>query len=347
MKMKTIIILLSLFLFQNIFSQGVTPEDWGLKKFNIKDAQLGNINFYVTEKGIAEDKPILFVVSGCNGLPTMLVVQCGEKSIQLGTVPPDQIKDFSDQFHVAFISKAGTPFCDTVMVEEINPIMNLEEYHPSEEYIQKCGMKWEVQASIMVLDTLCRMLLNKENKVIALGFSEGGILVTNLAAENKKITHLVSVISTGLNQFYSSIINRRMDEATGKLTHQEAQAAVDSLFAVYKKIYDDPNNTEKWYYGHPYKRWGSFCTYIPLEDLVKLEIPIYYLNGSIDRNSPVLQADYIMLEFLRLGKTNLTYTVLPGVEHSLYEVVVEEGKEKAISRRKEAFKMIQDWIVSH
>jgi len=48
--MKTIIVFISLFLIQNIFAQGVKPEDWGLKKFNIKDAQLGNINFYVTEK---------------------------------------------------------------------------------------------------------------------------------------------------------------------------------------------------------------------------------------------------------------------------------------------------------
>lgn len=345
--MKTIFVLLSLFLVENIFTQGVAPEDWGLKKFNIKDAQLGNIDYYVTEKGIDTDKPLVFVVSGCNGLPTMLVVQCGDKSIQLGTVPPDQIKDFSDQFHVAFISKAGTPFCDTVVVDEINPMKNLEAYRPSDEYIQKCGMDWEVQASILVIDSLCKMLPNSENKVIALGFSEGGILVTKLASESEKITHLVSVMSTGLNQFYSSIINRRMDEATGKLTHKEAQAEVDSLFAVYKKIYDDPNNTEKWYYGHPYKRWGSFCSYIPLEHLVKLDIPIYYLNGSIDRSSPVLQADYIMLEFLRLGKTNFTYTVLPGVEHSLYEVVVENGEEKAFSRRKEAFKMIHDWIVSN
>jgi esterase/lipase len=345
--MKTIIVFISLFLFQNVFTQGIAPKDWGLKKFHIKDSQLGDINFYVTEKGIDQDKPLLFVVSGCSGLPIMLVVQCGEKSIHLGTVPPDQIKYFSDYYHVGFISKAGTPFCDTVCVNEINPMKNLEEYQPSEEYIQKCGMEWEVQASIRVIDTLCQMLHNSENKVIAMGFSEGGILVTKLAAEDDKITHLVSVISTGLNQFYSSIINRRMDAFTGNLTHQEAQAEVDSLFAVYKKIYDDPNNTEKWYYGHPYKRWGSFCNYIPLEQLVKLEIPIYYLNGSIDRNSPVLQADYIMLEFLRLGKTNLTYTVLPGVEHSLYEVLLENGEEKAISRRNEAFKMILDWIESN
>jgi esterase/lipase len=345
--MKTIITLMTMFLIQRVFAQGVTPADWGLENFHFKDALIGDINFYVTEKGIDQDKPLLFVVSGCSGLPTMLVVQCGEKSIQLGTVPPDQIQGFSDQYHVAFIGKAGTPFCDTVKVDEINPMKNLEEYRPSEEYIQKCGMEWEVQASSLVIDSLYRMLPNSEKKIIAVGFSEGGRIVTKLAAENNKITHLVSVVSGGLNQFYSSIINRRMDAVTGKITQHEAQAEIDSLFAVYEEIYNDPNSTEKWYYGHPYKRWGSFCSDIPLEHLVQLEIPIFYLNGSIDQSTPILEADYIMLEFLRLRKTNITYKVLPGVEHSLYEVFVENGEEKAISRRKEAFKMISDWIVSN
>jgi dipeptidyl aminopeptidase/acylaminoacyl peptidase len=277
----------------------------------------------------------------------MLVVQCGEKSMQLGTVPPDQIHTFSKQYHVAFIGKVGTPFCDTANVDDINPLKNLEEYQPSREYVQKCGMEWEVKASSVVVDLLCKTLPVSENRVIAMGFSEGGHLAVKLAVENDKITHLVSVISNGLNQFYSSIINRRMDAATGKITHQQAQEAIDKLFATYKAIYSDPRNTEKWYYGHPYKRWGSFCTSIPLEHFVKLDIPILLVNGSSDRNSPILQSDYIMLEFIRLGKTNLTYHVFPGCDHWFNERVVKEGKDKRISRRGDAFKVMSDWLASN
>lgn len=344
--MRSVSIVISLFLIQSLFAQGVAPKDWGLKSFHIKDAQLGDINYYVTEKGIDQEKPLVFLISGCRGLPTMLVVQCGEKSMQLGTVPPDQIHYFSEQYHVAFVGKAGTPFCDTVKVDEINPLKNLEDYQPSQEYIQKCGMEWEVKASSIVIDTLCRTLPVSQNKIIAIGFSEGGHLAIKLAAENKKITHLVSVISNGLNQFFSSIINRRIDAATGRITHQEAQEAIDKLFATYKKIYSDPRNTEKWYYGHPYQRWGSFCGDIPLEHLVKLEIPILLVSGSSDRNNPILQSDYVMLEFLRLRKTNLTYHVFPGSDHWFNEMVVKDGKEKRVSHRHQAFKMIFDWLES-
>jgi len=345
--MKKIIFLLPLLMIQSLFAQGIAPNDWGLKAFHFKDSKLGDINYYVTENGIDQKKPLLFLISGCRGLPTMLVVETEGKSIQLGTVPPDQISYFSDDYHVAFMGKAGTPFCDTLKADAINPLKNLEDYQPSAEYIRKCGMEWEVQASSLVIDSLYNMLPLASNKVVAMGFSEGGHLVVNLANENKKITHMVSVVSGVLNQFYSSIINRRMDAAAGNITHAAAQAQIDSLFAVYKEIYSDPNSTEKWYYGHPYKRWGSYCNNIPLEKLVQLEIPILYLNGTADRNNPVLQSDYAMLEFLRLGKTNMTYHVIPGCDHWFYETVMENGKRKHVSHKEEAFKVMGNWMAAN
>ena len=342
--MKTLHIIILCSLMQGIAAQGVLPEDWGLNAYQINDPELGEIHYYITQKGIDQDKPVLFMVSGVRGLPVMLVVSCGDQSMQLGSVPPDQIFNFADDFHVVFISKAGTPFSDTSFVDEINPMKNLEEYQPSEEYIQKCGMEWELVASIKVISKLSKQIPNSQNKVIALGISEGGQLVPKLANECSHITHLVGLSTSGLNQFYSSIINRRMDADAGRISHQEAQEAIDGLFEEYKKIYDDPESTEKWYYGHPYKRWGSFCNDIPLDHLVELNIPILYVKGTADRNSSALHSDYIMLEFIRQGKTNLTYLTLPGVDHWLNETVLKDGKRDHISRRKEVFDSIADWI---
>ena len=113
------------------------PEDWGLNAYQIIDPELGEINYYISQKGIDQDKPVLFLVSGVRGLPVMLVVSKGDQSTQLGSIPPDQIFSFNEDYHVVFISKAGTPFSDTSFVDEINPMKNLEEYQPSEEYIQR------------------------------------------------------------------------------------------------------------------------------------------------------------------------------------------------------------------
>ena len=71
------------------------------------------------------------------------------------------------------------------------------------------------------------------------------------------------------------------------------------------------------------------------------------LGGSADRNSPILQSDYVMLAFLKLGKTNLTYHIFPGCDHWFHEVVMQNGKEKHVSHRAEAFKTIFDWLAAN
>jgi len=345
--MKIFFFILSLLFTQNVFSQGVTPEDWGLREYHIEHKELGDIYYYVTREGLDTEKPLLFVVQGSGGLPSMIYVKFGESSTQLGTLPADFISRFPDKFHVAYMAKPGTSFCDTITVEEFNPIDILENFPQSREFKEHCDLAWQVQASSLVIDALKAEIPIYSDKIIAVGISEGGRVIPPLAIENNNITHAVCMVSGGLNQFYSSIINNRIDAAKGEISHKQAQANIDSLFRVYEDIYKYPDSIDKSWYGHTYKRWASFCTDIPLEHLVKLTIPIFVLCGSTDRNTPILQVDYIKLEFLKLKKTNLTYQVMPGVDHFLYEVIVEDGKEKGISHRDEAFNFVVDWIDSN
>lgn len=346
--MKFIYLVLIQFLFYTfIFAQGPTPADWNLTELALFDPKLGNVNVYVTKEGISEEKPMLFIPLGCSGIPITLVIKSEEKSVQIGTFPPDQIKSFSEKFHVVLIGQAGTPFCDTTEVDVFNPYKNLEEYKPNKEYIQRCGIEWPVDAAKLVFDTLKKILPIKNEIIVAMGYSEGGRIVSRLANECKDITHLVCIASGGLNQFYSSIINLRLDAISGNLTQEEAQQKIDTLFSIYEKIYKNPNSTEDWYYGHPYKRWGSFCNDIPLEHLLKLDIPILIVQGTTDRSSPVLQSDYVKLEFIRHRKTNLTCHVIPGCDHQLYQAVEENGETKHISKRNEAFNYVADWIINN
>ena len=94
MKKIVFLILIPLFIIQSAHAQGITPKEWGLNDIHLQVDRLGEINFYVTEKGIDQEKPLLFLFSGTSGLPTMLIVKSGDKSLQLGTVPPDQINSF-------------------------------------------------------------------------------------------------------------------------------------------------------------------------------------------------------------------------------------------------------------
>jgi pimeloyl-ACP methyl ester carboxylesterase len=345
--MKYLTTICLMFILMGLYGQGMYPEDWGLKAFQIQDPEMGTLNYYVSQDGLDEDRAILLLVTGVRGLPFMLLVETLETSTQFGSFPPNQLTAFADDYHVVLVGKPGTPFSDTLQADEINPMKNLEAYEPSAEYIANCGMEWEIAASTKVIDHVLEQLPNASGKLIALGVSEGGQLVPRLAHECDRVTHLVSLSSTSLNQFYSSIINRRMDAAAGIITHQEAQEAIDTLFAAYRDVYSDPESTERWYYGHPYKRWGSFCSDIPLEHMLQLDIPILQVKGTEDRNSPVLHTDYLRLEFLRHGKDNLTCKVVPGMNHWLMGSVEKDGEREHVFYTEEIYSFINTWIENH
>ena len=155
------------------------------------------------------------------------------------------------------------------------------------------------------------------SKIVAYGYSEGGQVVPTLAVDDKRITHIISVVGSGLNQFYDSIVGWRIKAAKGEITQQRAQDSIDACFKQINDIYRHPNSTMLEYNGHSYKRWASFGQSAPFEKLRKLNIPIYMIVSTADNHSPIYGLDYVKLEFIRLGKTNLTYDPCVGCDHFL------------------------------
>lgn len=61
----------------------------------------------------------------------------------------------------------------------------------------------------------------------------------------------------------------------------------------------------------------SFGAVPPIEYLRRLKIPIFLVAATNDGSSPIYGLDYVTLEFMRLGKTNLTYEVCVGCNRYL------------------------------
>jgi dienelactone hydrolase len=263
------------------------------------------------------------------------------------TFDTDLLRDKAQEYHVAMIDKPGLSFCDTIRTNERDPYKILENYSPPDYYIQNLSLDWRVQSARAVISFLIKNGYFNSTKIVVWGFSEGGQVVPKLAAEDKRITHVVSVVGSGLNQFYDNIISARIKVAKGEYTHQEAQSEVDGYLSTFKEIYKNPAATDRTFSGHTYKRWASFCAEDPFVLLTKLSIPIYMLAGSADNNSPIYGLDYVPLEFARLGKENLTYDVCIGCNH--FQTVVETTDEnlKGKSLGDAYRKKISLWLNSH
>lgn len=336
MKFKLLTLLVGLL--SNIAcAQLKTAEDFGLRSYTIEDSLLGKINFYVTKKGIKECKPLLVILDGSGNLPIYYQINKPNNTQEIYGTIPFRYNSLSKKYHVVLISKPGIPFSDSLSANSRNEF--IQKYKPNEEYSKHLSLGWRVNSASKIIDFLSTKLSIKNNKIIAVGYSEGGQTVPKLAVVNKKITKIVSIVGGGLNQLYNFIIEQRLNATKGKVTQEQAQQRIDSLYQKFEDIYKFPNSTGKYWLGHTYKRWASYCLESPAENMLKLDIPILLIAAGNDKNSSILGADYVQLEFSKRKKSNFTYKVYPNCDH--YFIDKNDNSRKLNEMIEYAFKWIE------
>ncbi|GAB5527786.1 MAG: hypothetical protein Roseis2KO_56580 [Roseivirga sp.] len=337
--MKTVLLLLFAGILCTVdlqAQQPSSPEDFGLQPYQFKETELGTINFFVTQHKIKETKPLLIFLDGSGHLPLFYLIKKPDGSTQLSSKITIDYDKLANQFHVVMISKPGTPFMDSLEAGSSREFR--KKYPPSAEYTERLSLDWRAGSASMVIDYLIQNLPVKDNEVVVMGYSEGGQVAPKLARINAKVTKLINIVGGGLNQFYDMITEQRGKAQLGLITSVEAQANIDSLTLVFKDIYANPNATDKTWWGHTYKRWASFCQDIPMDNMLSLDIPILMISGGKDENAPIAGLDYVQLEFLRQGKTNLTYKVYPNCNHWFDDELTGEYKLD------EMLDFVSDWV---
>ncbi len=305
----------------HLLAQPLTPKDNGLKEFSIKDPKLGLIRFYVNAENLQKKEPLFIDVNGSGGLPLCLYVK-GKGFSEVSFTYNSDIKNaVKKYYHYIILGKPGTRFCDSITTNQDSKHVDrhalVANYKFSKEYNQRLSLGWRVDATKKVITYLIGHGYWDGTQIVAQGYSEGAQVVPSLAVADKRITHVVAIVGSGLNQFYDDIMAWRVKATKGEITQQQAQDSVNAELKRIKDIYHHPDNTKLQYSGHSYKRWASFGLNPPFEQLRKLRIPIYMIAATADKNSPIYGLDYVQLDFIRLGKTNLTYDTCVGCDHAL------------------------------
>ena len=336
--MKKILLFCILFsIGTQVKSQQITPKKLGFMEYQVIDPELGQVNYLRSIDTSGTKKPLLVYLDGSGPYPLFQQMDVG-----IGSTVVIDFQQLKNDYHIVLISKPGVPFIDSVG----NDKNGFPMYPEPEEYIQRLSHDWRVNSAHLVINALMQDATIDPSKVAVLGFSEGAQVGPKLATINKHITHLLLFGGNGLNQFFDPIITARMKATRGQISEEAAQKEIEALFAEYRNIYSDPENTAKTWWGHTYQRWASFTQTDPYQLLLGLDLPIYFANGSLDENS-VLSADYIQLEFIKAGKNNLTYKTYPNCDHQFNEIITENGqfveaKSKLQSVMGSAFEWLQD-----
>jgi pimeloyl-ACP methyl ester carboxylesterase len=315
----------------------LTPEKLGYDVHSFSNDALGEVNYYVSKPEAGADKPMLIYLDGSGPYPLYQRMTRGYGSTVL--VDSEAVKS---KYNLALISKPGVPFVDDLGMD---PATGVPIYDPPAEYEQRLSLGWRVDAAKQVIDELLGKHKYTPQKIVVLGISEGFQVGAKLAAIEPRITHVGLFVGNGLSQFYDFMIFSRTKAERGELTPTEAQKEVDEILKAANDIYAHPESVDKHWMGHTYKRWASFSRSAPLEHLLNVRCPIFTACCTLDKNTSIISADYIPLEFAKRGKQNLTYRTYP-YEHSFMEPIRDADGQVtgARSHMDEAVEDFLKWV---
>lgn len=329
-------LILFLFLPMQLFAQANLREQFEV--FSIRTENLGMVEFCTFKSTINKKKPVLLFIHGSGNEPTFSFRNDQNTYAWKGFL---EIQKYKDLFHVICVNKPGVPLFDTV---QVNPSTGQTFYPLNAEFEKRYSLEWRAEAASVIVDEAIRRLPVDVSTILVIGHSQGGQVAPKVAVLNNKVTHVVLLNANSLNHLYDFILQERLAAFTGEQTFEQSQVNIESLFADYKRIFNDPSNTEKKWNEETYLRWSSFSDETPLENMLKLDIPIYVIGGGKDIwGSFIMNTDYVQLEFIRYRKSNLTYKVYPNANHFLQDELTENGKLRTVDLKPEIFQDIIKW----
>ncbi|MBR9855446.1 MAG: alpha/beta hydrolase [Algicola sp.] len=309
------------------------------KTLTINDSALGKIDYHIYKNKIKDHKPLIVYLQGSTNFPLYYLNPNGRYSSGITL----NANAMSNDYHIILISKPNTPLVDSIQIAP----SGRKQYPIREGYSEKYSLDWRVNSADKVINDALKKLNIDSTTIIIWGHSEGSQVAPAVAVKNKNVTHVISMMGNSLNHLYDFILMERLSALNGEKSNEEAQSNIDSLYVEFEKIYQDPKSTTKEWFGETYYKWSSFTLNSPIENMLRLDIPILYVAGGEDRHS-ILNMDYAKLEFMRKGKNNLTYKVYPNCDHFFMEAKTDEsGKKEWIDHLDEVNDFALEWVAKH
>jgi pimeloyl-ACP methyl ester carboxylesterase len=184
----------------------------------------------------------------------------------------------------------------------------------SEEYHRHAtrAARWDEQQ--LLLRTLIGCPIVEGGQVTLIGFSEGATVAAAVAAQAPELVGRLVLLSGGgpSQMFELALLARtRGRDRPSEVVEDE----VTGLMRQFRDMLAPDADPRRMFLGHPWSRWRGFLPEALLDDLLRLEMPVFVGHGSQDSSVPVASVDLIEVEFIRHGKRNLTVRRYPDLDH--------------------------------
>jgi len=302
------------------------------------------INFHTYSNGdITSKKGILLYIQGSGNEPFYKLIKHIDtiktlkteqpkikKYLEVQRTLPFNLTGFPNDYLLVAISKKNIPF-------EIFG----NDFKVPKSFYENDNLNYRVWQADKVINYITDEILREQKKIIVIGHSEGTEVVAKLGTVNNKITNIGYWSGGGNAQYYDFILDIRKSVQRGETTEEESVLEIEKVFKEVKDIYEHPNSLTKKWLGHSYRKWSSSVE-PSIDNLLKIDIPIYVAHGAKDKAVPIESAYLIPIEFIRNKKTNLTFKVYPKLDHS-FSLIPQSENEEYLEKWDEVLEEFLNW----
>jgi pimeloyl-ACP methyl ester carboxylesterase len=271
--------------------------------YQVVDSLGRTVQFYLSEAESRRQLPLVVFVQGSGA--SSLFRDAGNGRVA-GTMGHSTVQDvFAEVARVLLVEKPGVTYLDSPRSVEEAPTAFHRE-HTLE--------RWAVALRAAIGNACSREGIACEAGLLVIGHSEGGVAAARVAATESAVTHTALLAGEGPTQLYSLLRLAR----TGDFFARHGASAADReayLLRQWQSILQDPDATDRFFFGHPYRRWSSFLATSPASELQRSRSRVFIAQGTADRAVTPESADVLFSTLAARGR-DVCYSRVEGADHS-------------------------------
>lgn len=209
-----------------------------------------------------------------------------------------------NEAHVLVIEKPGVSLFDQ---REKGRVRNA-----SKTFFTNYTLEYVTQSHVEAIQAVLQLPHVSNEKVLIFGISDGGQFATEVSANLPEATHVAALCCGGPTQIFDFVTFAARPQPNDQ--PGDAQRRVEQVYKDWQAIRDDPLSIEKFWNGHPYRRWASLCSSSSTDALLKTDAQIFVAHGTLDDSVPIESFDMLVSTLRSKGK-NIVAERLEGLDH--------------------------------
>jgi pimeloyl-ACP methyl ester carboxylesterase len=203
------------------------------------------------------------------------------------------LQEAGDRIRVLVVEKPGVSYLDS-------PRRPGSADGARPEFLAEHTLERWVEANAAALRAAGTLPGIDRSRTLAIGHSEGGLVVACLAAKMPEVTHVASLAGGGPTQLFS-LLERETSSRPGD-DPSDAAKRRQAVLDEWARIQADPESTTHFWPGHPYRRWATFLKHSVTDELLRTKARIYVAHGTADTSQPPTGHEVLVAELRSHGR---------------------------------------------